>query len=183
MFNLDRKAMEAERLARLSKKRSPDPDIDTQRASKTSKIDSGEVGPFKLGHGGDLANYIPNSPNNDPKEPQGAQKTANLAPQSKQKSLSPQILTPSIPEAPANTSSLQYPRGIIKKTWAFGHERHNDIKIEEVLQRDTLRVAFLSSWQMDIDWITSKLDLNKTKAIFCMESKHEEDVSVACFVA
>jgi len=42
--------------------------------------------------------------------------------------------------------SLEYPRGAVKKTWAFGYPRENDIKIEEVLQKDKLKVAVLSAF-------------------------------------
>lgn len=49
-------------------------------------------------------------------------------------------------------SGIQYPDGIIKKTWAFGYDREgDDIKIEEVLQKCDLQLAVLSSFQIDAD--------------------------------
>jgi len=49
-------------------------------------------------------------------------------------------------------SGVQYPEGIVKKTWALGHDRNgDDIKIEEVLQKSDLEVAVLSSFQVDAD--------------------------------
>lgn len=73
--------------------------------------------------------------------------------------------------------SLEYPRGAVKKTWAFGHPRENDIKIEEVLQRDKLKVAALSAFDWDIDWVLSKLNTQTTKMIFVMQAKGKEAAS------
>ncbi|KAE9374473.1 phospholipase D/nuclease [Stipitochalara longipes BDJ] len=68
-------------------------------------------------------------------------------------------------------SGLQYPDGIVKKTWAFGYDRNgDDIKIEEVLQKNDLEVAVLSSFQVDADWVISKLD-EKTKVVWVLQAK------------
>ncbi len=49
-------------------------------------------------------------------------------------------------------SGIQYLDGIVKKTWAFGYDRRgDDIKIEEVLQKNDLQLAVLSSYQIDAD--------------------------------
>jgi len=74
-----------------------------------------------------------------------------------------------------NTSDLlQYPRGIVQKTWAFGHTRcTNDIKIEEVLEKSTLRTALLSAFQWDTNWIMAKLNLQQTKVIMVMQADNE----------
>ncbi|KAK4968153.1 hypothetical protein LTR66_011849 [Elasticomyces elasticus] len=70
-------------------------------------------------------------------------------------------------------SPLQYPNGIIKKTWSAVHPRApTDIKIEEVLERDTLRTALLSAFKWDMDWLFSKLAVPSTKLIFVMEAKN-----------
>ncbi|KAK5146067.1 hypothetical protein LTR32_002281 [Rachicladosporium monterosium] len=73
---------------------------------------------------------------------------------------------------------LEYPHGVVKKTWAFGHERTgNDIKLEEVLEPHTLRTAVLSAFQWDPDWILSKLKIppngGSTKCVFIMQAKDE----------
>ncbi len=48
----------------------------------------------------------------------------------------------------------------VKKTWAFGHPRTgDDIKIEEVLQKNDLNLAVLSSFQWEMDWLLTKLNL------------------------
>ncbi|KAF2835444.1 phospholipase D/nuclease [Patellaria atrata CBS 101060] len=66
---------------------------------------------------------------------------------------------------------LQYPRGVIKKTWVRGQDRNNDIKIEEVFRKDELKTAVLSSFQWDMNWVLSKVDCKKTKIIFVLEAK------------
>jgi hypothetical protein len=62
--------------------------------------------------------------------------------------------------------SLEFPKGVVKKTWAYGHPRQgDDIKFEEVLRRDRLELALLSSFQWDDAWLMSKVDTGKTKLI------------------
>lgn len=70
-------------------------------------------------------------------------------------------------------SGPKYPHGVVKKTWCFGFDRHNDIKIEEVLQKRDLKLAVLSSFQWDVDWLLSKLDVHTTKMVFVMQAKGE----------
>lgn len=72
---------------------------------------------------------------------------------------------------------LQYPKGIIKNTWAFGHDRDNDIKIEEVLQKKDLTVAVLSSFQWHMEWLFSKFNVG-TKLMFIMQAKDEATVGI-----
>ncbi|KAF2216252.1 hypothetical protein CERZMDRAFT_33249 [Cercospora zeae-maydis SCOH1-5] len=135
LAGLDRKAMEAERLARLASKRprsiSPPPipraAMDRMKAPSATSAN------------------------------QGTGSTVSAA-----------------------AESLQYPRGAIKKTWAFGHERtSSDVKIEEVLEPLTVRTAVLSAYQWDVQWVLSKLKtpLNggTTKCIFVMQAKEQED--------
>lgn len=74
------------------------------------------------------------------------------------------------------SGSLQFPSGTIKKTWVFCQPRHNDIKIEEVLQNSTLTTAVLSSFQWDMEWLFSKLG-SKTKTILVMG---EKDIAAVC---
>lgn len=70
--------------------------------------------------------------------------------------------------------STKYPRGVIKRTWAFKHPRVNDIKIEEIFQAASANVAIISSWQWDSDWVFDKLNPSKTKQIWIMNVKSEE---------
>ena len=67
-----------------------------------------------------------------------------------------------------------FPFGTVKKTWAFGHERKaDDIKLEEVLQKDTLNLAVLSSFQWDIDWLLVKVDMKSTLITLVMQAKDQ----------
>ena len=65
--------------------------------------------------------------------------------------------------------------GTVKKTWAFGHERKgNDIKLEEVLQKDDLDLAVLSSFQWDIDWLLAKINTRATNITLVMQANNVE---------
>jgi hypothetical protein len=82
--------------------------------------------------------------------------------------------------SPPAGAALQYPNGAVKKTWAFGHERTgNEIKLEEVLEPQSLRTAVLSAYQWDVEWVLSKLKTplrgGSTKCIFVMQAKSPED--------
>ena len=68
-----------------------------------------------------------------------------------------------------------FPKGVVKKTWALGFPREDDIKIEEVLQPSDLQLAVLSSFQWDIEWLIPKTDVAKTKYILVMQAKEESD--------
>ena len=71
-------------------------------------------------------------------------------------------------------TGLTFPNGIILKTWAFSYERSDDIKIEEVLQRSTLKLAVISSFQWDMEWLNSKIrNSSSTKLILVMQAKDE----------
>jgi hypothetical protein len=77
-------------------------------------------------------------------------------------------------DSPSDQTPIQYPKGAIKRTWAFKHPRTNDIKIEEVLQTSTLNIAVLSAFQWNDRWLLSKLDPKKTKQIWIMSAKGED---------
>ena len=63
-------------------------------------------------------------------------------------------------------------KGTVKKTWAFGHDRNgNDIKLEEVLQKDDLGMAVLSSFQWDINWLLAKITTRSTNITLVMQAK------------
>ncbi|KAI1129584.1 tyrosyl-DNA phosphodiesterase-domain-containing protein [Nemania abortiva] len=63
------------------------------------------------------------------------------------------------------SSKLPYPKGTVKKTWVSGYPRQDDIKIEEILQKEQLELAVLSSFQWDDEWLLSKIDIKKTKMV------------------
>lgn len=78
-------------------------------------------------------------------------------------------------------SGVQYPHGVVKQTWAFGFPRSGDIKIEEVLQKNDLDLAVLSSFQWDQEWILSKLNMARTKLILIAQAVPRDDVSLCLF--
>lgn len=78
---------------------------------------------------------------------------------------------------PLPGSGVQYPKGVVKKTWALGFPREHDIKIEEVLQKVDLQLAVLSAYQWDVDWLLRKISLNESKMVFVMQAKEDAVVS------
>ncbi|KAI5205069.1 phospholipase D/nuclease [Aureobasidium subglaciale] len=95
----------------------------------------------------------------------------------RQRSISPPLVSrpaKKVKEQQDPSGICHYPRGVIKKTWALGHARSgNDIKIEEVLEKSTLRTALLSAFQWDTNWIMAKLNLQQTKVIMVMQAENE----------
>jgi hypothetical protein len=77
---------------------------------------------------------------------------------------------------------VQFPDGVVKKTWVHGCPRQDDIKIEEVLQKDDLELAVLSSFQIDPEWIASKLH-PATKVVFVLQAKTELEVGLLVSIA
>jgi len=110
----------------------------------------------------------------NPIRPQQRQKIGDLAPRV------PPTADLSLTTSPVATagSSLQFPRGIVKKTWVYRQPRlGDDIKIEEVLQKDKLELAVLSSFQWDDEWMLSKIDIERTKIIIVAFATDEAHVS------
>ncbi|KAK4541005.1 hypothetical protein LTR36_008374 [Oleoguttula mirabilis] len=78
----------------------------------------------------------------------------------------------------SDSAGLVYPHGVVKKTWAFGHERTgSDCKLEEILEPNTLRTAVMSAFQWDTDWVLAKLKVppngGSTRLIWIMQAKDE----------
>ncbi|RJE25678.1 tyrosyl-DNA phosphodiesterase domain-containing protein [Aspergillus sclerotialis] len=75
---------------------------------------------------------------------------------------------------PSNKPGIQFPNGAVKKTWAFSCPRTgDDIKIEEVFQQSDLKLAVLSSFMWDTEWLFSKVDIFRTRFLLVMEAKEE----------
>ncbi|CAH0016539.1 unnamed protein product [Clonostachys rhizophaga] len=71
-------------------------------------------------------------------------------------------------------SSNYFPDGVVKRTWARGHPRaSDDIKIEEVFQKEKLELALISSFQWDEEWMLSKVDLRRTKLLLLAFATNE----------
>ncbi|TGO27745.1 hypothetical protein BPAE_0037g00290 [Botrytis paeoniae] len=77
-------------------------------------------------------------------------------------------------EGDISDTGIQFPLGVVKKTWAQGFPREDDIKIEEVLQSSTLEHAILGAFQIDTDWIISKIQPS-TKVIWVLQAKTEAE--------
>ena len=88
--------------------------------------------------------------------------SCRLAPDSKSR-ISASLESPLPSKRPSGSCFL---KPVVKKTWALGHERTgNDIKLEEVLQKNDLILAVLSSFQWDIEWLFAKLDTTSMGAM------------------
>lgn len=75
---------------------------------------------------------------------------------------------------PTQDINAMYLDGIVKKTWVFTFARQDDITIEEVLQREHLELAVLSSFQWDMEWLLEKLNFTKrTQLYFIMQAKDD----------
>ncbi|KID89670.1 tyrosyl-DNA phosphodiesterase domain-containing protein [Metarhizium guizhouense ARSEF 977] len=79
-------------------------------------------------------------------------------------------------------TTVPFPRGTVKRTWALGYDRSpDDIKIEEVLQRDRLLLALFSSFQWDEAWLLSKIDTSRTKillAAFARDDAQKQEMRI-----
>lgn len=85
----------------------------------------------------------------------------------------------SLPGPSPPSSSPPFPGGVVKRTWARGYPRTpEDIKIEEVFQKDRLELAVLSSYQWDDEWLLSKIDLRRTKLLLVAYAADESQVCV-----
>ncbi len=162
-LGLDRKKMEEERLARLSKRKAAELGEGVQPPSRPSQRPKTEDAP-----------PLPSA-------------AAALAKKQTTHPAKPTMAPPSSPSATQLSSSstphqppLPFPQGTIKKTWAYGQPRHgDDIKIEEVLQKQQLQLAVLSSFQWDEEWLLSRVDLARTKLVLVAFASDERQVRLS----
>ncbi|KAM3508241.1 hypothetical protein MY10362_001301 [Beauveria mimosiformis] len=83
-------------------------------------------------------------------------------------------LTPQRSER-AESSQPRYLQGTVRRTWTRGYSKtSDDITIEEVLQKDDLQLALLSSFQWDEKWLLSKLNTSKTRILLLAFAASEE---------
>lgn len=162
MLGIDRKKMEEERLARLKKRK---------------------AGPTNLNTHDKQESELPPA--------QRLRLTSDLGSLPGHSTGSTGLSQPPLPSAISSLNSnsnaskgvseagLPYPHGIVRRTLALGYARRDDITIEEVLQRDTLELAVLSSFQWNEEWLMSKLNLGKTKILLVAYAADEETVSRA----
>ncbi|CAF9911263.1 MAG: hypothetical protein HETSPECPRED_000285 [Heterodermia speciosa] len=146
MLGLNRKAMEAERLARKRKAVSISPP--PSRAAKVACTSTA------ITNGSNAGSVVQSRP------------APSIKTSSSTISTAPSSVTPAEPRR------LEFPHGVVKKTWAFGHTRTgDDIKIEELFQPDDLNLAVLSSFQWDIAWLFRKINVQKTQVVLVMQAK------------
>ncbi|KAI4093852.1 MAG: hypothetical protein LQ344_002590 [Seirophora lacunosa] len=78
--------------------------------------------------------------------------------------------------SPTHSPALPYPKGTVKKTWLFGYPRQgDDVKLEEILQKNDLALAVLSSFQWDIEWLLRKINIKTTQLVLVMQADTAED--------
>ncbi|KAK3357465.1 tyrosyl-DNA phosphodiesterase-domain-containing protein [Lasiosphaeria hispida] len=166
-LGLDRKKMEQERLARLSKRKASElgPSAASDSDSRlTQRQKTGGSGVSLPG-----ANAGANA---------GAAAISSKLPLRETSASKPTHLESPVASGPTSVpieGGLPFPRGVVKRTWAYGQPRlGDDIKIEEVLQKNKLRLAVLSSYQWDYEWVQLKIDIALTKIVFIAFAANEE---------
>ncbi|KAK1149864.1 hypothetical protein N8T08_003420 [Aspergillus melleus] len=151
VLGLNRKQMEQERLARLAKRKPEDTPLSDEREKKQLKTQASPKAQMKK----DL------------------DKLSTTIDSSKPQTTLPVASTPS-PNIPSPQPSVQFPAGVVKKTWSYSSPRRgDDIKIEEVFQRSNLELAVLSSFMWDMDWLFSKLDTRNSRFLLIMQAKDD----------
>lgn len=158
-LGLDRKKMEEERLARL-KKRKADSSLDSQ--GRDEVLPPTQRPKLMNANAADKPIVA---------RPAMPASTSSFKSSPYSTKAGPQISKPS------TAAHLPYPKGTVLKTWVRGNPRRDDIMIEEVLQKDDLELAVLSSFQWDEDWLMEKLDLRKTKVLMIAYAADEATVS------
>ncbi len=159
-LGMDRKKMEEDRLARLKKRKAQE--LGDTEASEQSQRQKRTY------------ESAPSVPSATPTIP-----SSRALPIVVREGVAP-IPKPNPTAAKSNhRPALPFPQGVVKKTWAYGQPRlGDDIKIEEVLQKDRLELAVLSSFQWDEDWLMSKIDIRRTKLVLVAFASSEAQVGL-----
>lgn len=208
ILGLDRKQMEAERLARAQqKKRRGEEQLSALDDSRKRKASISETLPGTQDgrqvkakfwesiqttkqHPGDQNPIFQSAPapasGGQTKDAPLTQGSHSLAIRQPLPAPCPPLKAATQPDAPnvlsykqqqvLQASGVQYPDGVVKKTWVKGCPREDDIKIEELFQKDDLELAVLSTFQVDPDWVAEKI-LETTKVIWVLQAKDEKEVS------
>lgn len=169
MLGLDRKKMEEERLARLGKRKAADELGSGQDSTRrpTQRLKTDHALPVDMPH------LLPKS------NMTSAPSSSRPLPNTKLTSAPSASHPASNDKKTAVSSKLPFPKGVVKKTWCHGQPRlGDDIKIEEVLQKDRLELAVISSFQWDPDFLVSKIDLSKTRICLIAYAPDEAEVSL-----
>lgn len=164
LLGLDRKQMEEERLARLSKRKAePSASPPRQSPAKVAKIE--KVDGSK-------------PPDLSISSAQPILQSSTLTGVAPQICDQPTANDPSLKVKPTARPLPQWPFGAVKKTSVSNQPRKSDdITIEEVVQRGDVELAVLSSFLWDTEWVFSKFDMRRTRFYLVMHAKEESTVS------
>jgi hypothetical protein len=144
ILGLDRKQMEVERLARHAqlKRKRDSTDISAPPISRRTRTKSPASQP-------------------SPRKPTSMETERAFAARPSQ---APSSKPPSRPQA-----ILQYPIGIIKRTWISSHPRTDrDITFSELIDPPSLKSALLSSFTWDFDWLFPHFRTKETNFVLVM---------------
>lgn len=154
-LGLDRKKMEEDRLARLKKRKAESISNDTKTTTYHA-LESQARRPK-------LADHLPNHLSAAAHSPTSSASQGNQgASEEKPK--------------PSSASHLPYAKGTVLRTHVRGQPRDRDVTIDEILRKDDLELAVLSSFQWDEDWLMTKLNLRKTKVMMIAFAADEATV-------
>ncbi|KAK6349749.1 hypothetical protein TWF696_006027 [Orbilia brochopaga] len=152
MLNLDRAQMEKDRLARLKRKKSDDSHVPQAKHIKT------------------LATQTLTFKKEESVDPLPEPSTSRRGPFMTLRDLQERVAS----YVPRHT---QYLDGVVKKTYVEGRERTpNDIKLEEVFQKDTLQTAVLSAYVWEFLWVLQKLNVGECDLVLVLHAKEDEMV-------
>ena len=159
MLGLNRKEMEEARLARQRTKRKRDGSISPPPTSTKSTLSQKKAR---------IEEAVQPCPDQLRKE-QNESATVKVA--DARVDHFPERTLPIEPALP----TLKYPQGTVKRTSSIYHEHNNDVTFEEVIEKDKLRTAVFSSFQWDLDWFFSKLNMIQTNMVLVMGAMDDED--------
>lgn len=191
LFNgLNRKQMEEERIAR-TQQRSKAPDVISKKrkapvSSPTSSLSEGHQSKFSrpesITCNKTIEGHQKKSTDRSPIRQGMNNALDDLSKGFVEPDSEPAIASSDIPQmlpkhkrrGKVSDIGVQFPFGAVKKTFAHGYPREDDIKIEEVLQPSTLELAVMSAFQIEPDWIASKI-LPTTKVTWVLQAKSEAE--------
>ncbi|RMZ92247.1 hypothetical protein DV736_g541, partial [Chaetothyriales sp. CBS 134916] len=148
LSGLDRKAMEAERLARLKRKREDESSVTASGGSmKTATVrDQQSISPRPTG-----ASSVPPKMIESTAPPYATKKTAN----------------PTV---------RLYHEGIVLKTYAAGYSSDRTITFADLIAPEsTLKSSLLSSFVWDFDWLFPHFNTKRTNFLLVMQAKYPRD--------
>ncbi|KAF3935532.1 hypothetical protein ABW19_dt0201730 [Dactylella cylindrospora] len=150
MLGLNRAQMERERVARLKRKEIDDGQASVPQAKYVKSIET------------------PSFVSASKEQPA----SSTVGPSKK----SPFMTLRDLQERVANyvPRSTQYFDGVVKKTYIQGRERTpDDIKLEEVLQKDTLQSAVLSAYVWEFLWVLQKLKVGESDLVLVLHAPED----------